>query len=100
MARQQSLSSLEINKIIDLNNKLEIRQNKKDNPNILPKVTVNDIGTSKVYPKFETRYKWSSKNAYQAGTNGIDYSQKIYPISSPDFDDLRYSTLFADINPM
>ena len=98
LARQQSLSSSEIKKINDLNNKLEIRQNKKDNPNILPKVTVNDIGTSKVYPKFETlSINGVRKCLYQAGTNGIDYTQKIYPISSPDFDDLKYSTLFADI---
>ena len=35
------------------NNELEIRQNKKDDPNILPKVTVNDVGKSKYTQNFK-----------------------------------------------
>ena len=98
ISKQKSLSSKEIKKINTLNAELEIRQNKKDNPDILPKVTVSDIGNSKKYPKFETRNKDGiNRFFYKAGTNGIDYFQKIFPILDPTFDDLKYSSLFSDI---
>ena len=38
-----------------------------------------------------------SRFFYKAGTNGIDYYQKIFPIMEPNFDDLKYSSLFSDI---
>ena len=81
ISKQKSLSDKEIKKINKLNAELEIRQNKKDNPDILPKVTVSDIGNSKKYPKFETRNKNGiNRFFYKAGTNGIDYFQKIFPV--------------------
>ena len=57
ISKQKSLTDKEKEKINKLNTELEIRQNKKDDPNILPKVTVSDIGNSKSYPKFEIRNK-------------------------------------------
>ena len=98
ISKQKSLSDNEIKKINKLNAELEIRQNTKDNPDILPKVTVSDIGNSKTYPKFETKNKDGiNRFFYKAGTNGIDYFQKIFPIIEPTFDDLKYSSLFSDI---
>ena len=98
ISKQKSLSKTEIEKINKLNSELEIRQNKKDDPNILPKVTVSDIGNSKKYPKFEVKNQDGiSRFFYKAGTNGIDYYQKIFPIMEPSFDDLKYSSLFSDI---
>ena len=47
ISKQKSLSDTEIKKINKLNAELEIRQNKKDNPDILPKVTVSDIEIQK-----------------------------------------------------
>ena len=98
ISKQKSLTDKEKEKINKLNTELEIRQNKKDDPNILPKVTVSDIGNSKTYPKFEIRNKDSVTSVfYKAGTNGIDYFQKVFPVSEPTFNDLKYSSLFADI---
>ena len=52
----------------------------------------------KKYPKFETRNKDGiNRFFYKAGTNGIDYFQKIFPVLDPTFDDLKYSSLFSDI---
>ena len=82
ISKQKSLTDKEKEKINKLNTELEIRQNKKDDPNILPKVTVSDIGNSKTYPKFEIRNKDSVTSVfYKAGTNGIDYFQKVFPVS-------------------
>ena len=98
ISKQKSLTDKEKEKINQLNAELDIRQNKKDDPNILPKVTVSDIGNSKTYPKFEIRNKDSVTSVfYKAGTNGIDYFQKVFPVSEPTFNDLKYSSLFADI---
>ena len=94
ISKQKSLTDKEKEKINKLNTELEIRQNKKDDPNILPKVTVSDIGNSKTYPKFEIRNKDSVTSVfYKAGTNGIDYFQKVFPVSEPTFNDLKYSSL-------
>ena len=96
--KMSTLDEDEILKIKNRNNELEIRQNKKDDPNILPKVTVNDVGKSKTYPKFKSvNDNGIVKHFYRAGTNGIDYFQTVFPISSTSFEELNYSTLFADI---
>ena len=96
--KTKSLNSKDFEKIKNQNEALELRQNKQDDPNILPKVTVNDIGKSKIYPKFHTlSNEGVKKYFYKAGTNGIDYFQAIYPILKPKPNDLKYSTLFSDI---
>ena len=82
--KTNSLNSKDFEKIKNQNEALEIRQNKQDDPNILPKVTVNDIGKSKIYPKFHTlSNEGVKKYFYKVGTNGIDYFQAIYPILKP-----------------
>ena len=64
----------------------------------MPKVTVNDVGKSKTYPKFKSvNDNGIVKHFYRAGTNGIDYFQTVFPISNTSFEELNYSTLFADI---
>ena len=96
--KMSTFGDKEILKIKNQNNELEIRQNKKDDPNILPKVTVNDVGKSKIYPKFQSvNDNGLIKHFYKAGTNGIDYFQTIFPISNTSYEDLKYSSLFADI---
>ena len=96
--KMSTFGDKEILKIKNQNNELEIRQNKKDDPNILPKVTVNDVGKSKIYPKFQSvNDNGIIKHFYKAGTNGIDYFQTIFPISNTSYEDLKYSNLFADI---
>ncbi len=96
--KQELLSKLDRENIRKNSELLEIRQSKKDDPNILPKVTVNDVGKSKSYPKSKSYISnGTKKNYYKAGTNGIDYYQAIHSIIKPTFDDLKYATLFADI---
>ena len=96
--KQELLSKLDRENIRKNSELLEVRQSKKDDPNILPKVTVNDVGESKSYPKSKIYISnGTKKNHYKAGTNGIDYYQAIHPIIKPSFDDLNYATLFADI---
>ena len=37
------------------------------------------------------------KYFYHAGTNGIDYTTKVFSVRSVDLDDLRYSNFFSDV---
>ena len=96
--KEKLLNELDRENIKKNTEKLEIRQSKKDDPNILPKVTVSDIGKSKSYPICKSYISSGTiKYFYKAGTNGIDYYQCIHPILKPSFNDLKYATLFADI---
>ena len=96
--KQKLLNELDRQNIKKNTEKLEIRQSQKDDPNILPKVTVSDIGNSKSYPICESyNSNGASKHFYKAGTNGIDSYQCIHPIFKPSFNDLKYATLFADM---
>ena len=96
--KHKLLNETDIKEIRKLTNELEVRQNTKDDPDILPKVTVKDVGDFKTYPKFISYSSGDTlKHIYNTGTNGIDYFQAIYPILNPSYNDLAYSTLFADI---
>ena len=88
--KNRSLSSSQKDNIRDLTTKLEIRQNSKDDPSLLPCVTVNDIEKERFYTtgcKQEDGDK--IKYLYHAGTNGIDYTTKVFSLESANLDDLR-----------
>ena len=96
--KNRSLSSSQKDNIRDLTTKLEIRQNSKDDPSLLPCVTVNDIEKERFYTtgcKQEDGDK--IKYLYHAGTNGIDYTTKVFSLESANLDDLRYSNFFSDV---
>ena len=96
--KQRLLNELDRENIRKKTKKLETRQSTKDDANILPKVTVSDVGKSKSYPICKSyNYSGTNKHFYKAGTNGIDYYQCIHPIFKPSFNDLKYATLFADM---
>ena len=96
--KNSSLSSSQKDNIRDHTTKLETRQNSKDDPSLLPSVTVNDIEKERFYT---TGYKQEDgdkiKYFYHAGTNGIDYTTKVFSLVSANLDDLRYSNFFSDV---
>ena len=96
--KEKLLSEFDRENIRNNTEKLEIRQSKKDDPNILPKVTVSDVGKSKSYPNcISYNFNGTKQHVYKAGTNGIDYYQCTHPLIKPSFVDLEYATLFAYI---
>ena len=76
--KKSSLSESEKENIRNLSKKLEVRQNSKDDPSLLPCVTVKDVEKERFYTsghKLEDDGK--IKYFYHAGTNGIDYTTKV-----------------------
>ena len=96
--KKRSLSTSEKENIRDLTTQLEKRQNSNDDPSVLPCVTVNDIEKERFYT---SGYKQENDNKvkyfYQAGTNGIDYTTKVFSVESANLDDLRFSNFFSDV---
>lgn len=67
--------------IIDMTHKLEMRQNEKDDPEILPKVTLQDINQDiRVHEGKREIIDDIPINCYEAGTNGLVYAHIIMDI--------------------
>ena len=94
--KSKKLSSKDKERIIELTKDLKIRQEKSDNPEVLPKVTKNDIPKKRVYAKSES-YKNDSKNFfYQVGTNGITYHSIVLPCSPLTDNEFKVASLFTN----
>ena len=99
------------NKILDLSKKfsekdkqeliklaidLEQRQNSIDDPEVLPKVTREDIPKIRKYASPITFENNKSKNYYyKAGTNGIVYHSMIFPCDALEKEELKIASLFS-----
>ncbi len=94
--KSKKLSSRDKERIIELTKDLKIRQEKSDNPEVLPKVTKNDIPKKRVYAKSES-YKNDSKNFfYKVGTNGITYHSIVLPCSPLTDNEFKVASLFTN----
>jgi Zn-dependent M16 (insulinase) family peptidase len=77
-------------KLIKLANDLEKRQNSSDDPEVLPKVTKEDIPKTRNYASPLTFTKNESTNYfYKTGTNGIVYHSMIFPCEALDENELK-----------
>ena len=94
--KSKKLSSKDKERIIELTKDLKIRQEKSDNPEVLPKVTKNDIPKKRVYAKSES-YKNDNKNFfYKVGTNGITYHSIVLPCSPLTDNEFKVASLFTN----
>ena len=94
--KSKKLSSKDKQRIIELTKDLKIRQEKSDNPEVLPKVTKNDIPKKRVYAKSES-YKNDNKNFfYKVGTNGITYHSIVLPCSPLTDNEFKVASLFTN----
>ena len=94
--KSKKLSVQDKKRIIELTKDLKLRQEKSDNPEILPKVTKEDIPSERIYPKSES-YKNDNKNFfYKVGTNGITYHSMILPCGPLTNDEFKVASLFAN----
>ncbi len=83
--------------IIDLTHKLEERQNQQDDPNILPKVGLDDVPPDIPIPS-GIREKIAKRDStlYSAVTNGLVYESVILPVPELDEDETALLNLYAD----
>ena len=83
--------------LIKLANDLENRQNSIDDPEVLPKVTKEDIPKTRNYASPIAFAKNESTDYfYKSGTNGIVYHSMIFPCDALDENELKIASLFSN----
>ncbi len=93
----KNFSSDDKEKLIKLANDLEKRQNSIDDPEVLPKVTKEDIPKTRNYASPIAFAKDKSTDYfYKSGTNGIVYHSMIFPCDALDEDELKIASLFSN----
>ncbi len=94
--KSKNLSANDKKRIIELAKNLKARQEKSDNPEILPKVTKEDIPKSREYAKSQS-FEDDNKNFYyKVGTNGITYHSIILPCDPLTEDEFKIASLFTN----
>ena len=93
----KSLSEQDKEQLVKLANDLEERQNTIDDPEVLPKVTREDIPEIRKYASPLTSENKEARNYYyKTGTNGIVYHSMIFPCDALEKDELRIASLFSN----
>ena len=94
--KTRDLSHKDKEDIIQLANDLESRQNAHDDPEILPKVTKDDIPQSRTYatPVISSN-NTNSSYFYKTGTNGIVYHSMLFPCDALNQNELKVASLFT-----
>ncbi|EKO36290.1 peptidase M16C associated [SAR86 cluster bacterium SAR86E] len=93
--KEQSLTNRDKEDINDLAKALKIRQEKEDDVEILPKVTIADIPLKREYP--QESYSRGCRSVYEAGTNGLVYSDFLFPCQNLTSKELQFSSLYTFI---
>ena len=92
----KNLSDSEKNEISLLAKDLKNRQDKIDDPEILPKVTKLDIPSKRNYPEaIITSSNNTTNHFYKTGTNGITYHSILYPCKNLTSEEFKVASLFA-----
>ena len=95
--KSRNLSDKDKQKIVNLALKLKKRQESFDDPEILPKVTKEDIPDTRNYAQSVVTTSSNTNNYfYKSGTNGITYHSLIYPCSSLSNEEFKVASLFAN----
>ena len=95
--KSKDLSDNDKQQIIDLASELKKRQESIDDPEVLPKVTKEDIPHTRNYAESTITNIGNTNNYfYKTGTNGITYHSIIYPCSNLSADELKIASLFAN----
>ena len=92
--KKNSLTDDEKEEINDLANALKARQEAEDDVEILPKVTKEDIPLTREYT--DESFAMNNRSVYEVGTNGLIYSDYLFPCANPS-QELLYSSLYAFI---
>ncbi len=94
--KSKTLSSQDKQKIVDLTLNLKKRQEYVDNPEVLPKVTKDDIPQSRTYAQHSKTTSSNTDNYfYKTGTNGITYHSIIFPCDPLTKEEFSIASLFS-----
>lgn len=86
--------------IIDMTHKLEVRQAQKEDPGVLPRVTLADINEDiRVVPGHSTTVDGIRFAHYEAATNGLVYAHLVADMPQMDDDLLEVFPLFCECLP-
>ena len=96
LQKSKNLSQEDKQQIIDLASNLKQRQEAVDNPEILPKVTKEDIPSSRTYANPSIiKNKNINNYFYETGTNGITYHSMIFPCNNLSDEEFKVASLFG-----
>ena len=101
--KTKNLSEDDKNELNMLAKDLKDRQESKDDPDVLPQVTVADIPLPRKFPSAIRNNSTEVNNDfyYKTGTNGLVYHSLIYPCQDLTLDELNasrnYSELLTDL---
>ena len=85
----------QIREINNLAKALKDRQDAVDDVEILPKVTTRDIPLKREY--IHASFLKNNRSVYEVGTNGLMYSDFLFPCKNLSSQELLYSSLFTYI---
>ena len=93
--KEKTLTDLDKNKIIKLADDLKTRQETEDDASLLPKVTIEDIPLKREYA--QSNAVVGNRSIYEVGTNGLIYSDFLFPCSNLSNEELLFSSLYTFI---
>jgi len=91
----ESLTDREKDEINDLAKALKNRQEAVDDVEILPKVTIEDIPLKREYTN--ESFANNNRSIYEVGTNGLMYSDFLFPCKNLTSQELLFSSLYTFI---
>ena len=95
--KTKNLTTEEKNNIVKLATSLQKRQESHDDPEILPKVTKEDIPKERKYPLPLISHSNNTSNYYyKSGTNGIIYHSMLFPCDALNNNELAVASLFSN----
>ena len=93
--KEETLTDKDIGEINDLAEALEARQEAVDDVEILPKVTKQDIPLKREYTSVS--FLKNNRSVYEVGTNGLMYSDFLFPCKNLSSQELLFSSLYTFI---
>ena len=94
-SKEEVLTDRDIGEINDLAEALKARQEAVDDVEILPKVTIQDIPLKREYAS--ASFLKNNRSVYEVGTNGLMYSDFLFPCKNLSFQELLFSSLYTFI---
>ena len=94
-SKEETLTDKDIGEINDLAKALKARQEAIDDVEILPKVTKQDIPLKRHYTNISFLDK--NRSVYEVGTNGLMYSDFLFPCKNLTEQELLFSSLYTFI---
>ena len=94
-SKEKMLTDKDIGEINNLAEALKARQEAVDDVEILPKVTKQDIPLKREYAS--ASFLKNNRSVYEVGTNGLMYSDFLFPCKNLSSQELLFSSLYTFI---